>query len=384
EAGLHLVDGKERAVSPAKLLRAFQIAGRRDVHSLSLHGLDEKERDLLGTERSVECVEVAERNRREPRQERPKAFDEMAIAARREGTEREPVEGLLRRDDARPAGRGAPELERRFDCLGARAREQDSRQSCGRPLQQLFGKESRQQRDAELDRSGSVELERLDKRRADPGIVPPGVEHPEAPEHVEETVPIRVVEVLPFGSRPHAIEADRLQHPHELWVDPARVEVVVLTDASFQELPDHERSVSPSKTVRAPQWGPSFLTKRQTCATSRDPCRHRRRCRGSHRRRSCRGFRHRATWRCCRDSTWCGSTWCGSTWCGSTCSGSRRRGSSCAAASASSASSSRDYWSSSYRPSWSKPSSRQQSWSSHMRRCCRRALCAPELREPRC
>ena len=89
--------------------------------------------------------------------------------------------------------------------------------------------------------SSSVSIE----RRPDPGIVPPGVEHPEAPEHVEEAVPVRVVEVLPFGARPHAVEADRLQHPHELRVDPARVEVVVLTGASFQELPDHERSVSP-------------------------------------------------------------------------------------------------------------------------------------------
>ena len=155
------------------------------------------------------------------------------------------MEGLLGRDDPRPPGRGASELERRFDRLGARAREQDSREPRGRALQQLFREEPRQQRDAELHRSGSVELERLDERRPDSGIVPPGVEHPEAPEHVEEAVPVRVVEVLPFGARPDAVEADRLQHPHELRVDPARVEVVVLTGASFQELPDHERSVSP-------------------------------------------------------------------------------------------------------------------------------------------
>ena len=77
EPGLHLVDGKERAVSPAELLRAFEIAGRREVHSLSLHGLDEKERDVLGPERTFECVEVAERNPREPRQERAEALDEM-------------------------------------------------------------------------------------------------------------------------------------------------------------------------------------------------------------------------------------------------------------------------------------------------------------------
>ena len=245
EPGLHLVDGKERAVALAELLRAFQIARWREVHSLSLHWLDEKERDVLGAERNLECVEVAERDPREPRKERAEALDEMAITARRERAEREPVERLLGRDDPRPSGRGASELERRFDCLGARAREQDSRQSRGCALKQLLCKEPRQQRDAELHRSGSVELERLDERRPDPRIVPPGVEHPEAPEHVEEAVPIRVVEVLPFGSRPHAIEADRLQHPHELWVDPARVEVVVLTGASFQELPDHERSVSP-------------------------------------------------------------------------------------------------------------------------------------------
>src|SRR4029079_3006326 len=101
EPGLHLVDGKERAVALAELLRAFQIARWREGHSLSLHSLAEKERDVLGAERNLECVEVAERDPREPRKERAEALDEMAITARRERAEREPVERLLGRDEDR-------------------------------------------------------------------------------------------------------------------------------------------------------------------------------------------------------------------------------------------------------------------------------------------
>jgi hypothetical protein len=83
EAGLHLVDAEERAEGPAQLLRAFEVAGRRQVHSLSLHRLDEEERHVLVPQLALECLEVTERHLREPRQQRAEAFRELRIAVRR-------------------------------------------------------------------------------------------------------------------------------------------------------------------------------------------------------------------------------------------------------------------------------------------------------------
>ena len=96
EAGLHLVDGEERPVAAAELLRAFEIAGRRQVDALALDRLDEEERDVLAAQLALERIEVAERNLREPRQQRAEALDEVRIAVRRERAQREPVEMRVR------------------------------------------------------------------------------------------------------------------------------------------------------------------------------------------------------------------------------------------------------------------------------------------------
>ena len=54
EARLHLVDGEERPVAPAELLRAFEIARRRQVHALALDRLDDEERDVLAEQLTLE------------------------------------------------------------------------------------------------------------------------------------------------------------------------------------------------------------------------------------------------------------------------------------------------------------------------------------------
>src|SRR6478672_4231684 len=91
EARLHLVDGEERPVAPAKLLDVFEIAVRRQVDALALNGLDEEQRDVFAVQLPLEGLQVAERNPGKPRQQRAEALDEVGIAVRRERAEREPV-----------------------------------------------------------------------------------------------------------------------------------------------------------------------------------------------------------------------------------------------------------------------------------------------------
>ena len=101
EAGLHLVGAEERPVAAAELLRALEVAGRRQVHALPLHRLDEEDGDVLAAQLGLERVEVAERHLREAGQQRLEARRELGVAVRRERAEREPVEAVLGRDDAR-------------------------------------------------------------------------------------------------------------------------------------------------------------------------------------------------------------------------------------------------------------------------------------------
>ncbi len=62
KSGLDLVDAEERPVPAAQLLRALQIAVRREVHALPLDWLDEEHRDVLGSQGGLECIQVAERD----------------------------------------------------------------------------------------------------------------------------------------------------------------------------------------------------------------------------------------------------------------------------------------------------------------------------------
>ena len=55
-------------------------------------------RNVLAAQLALERVQVAERNLREPRQQRPEALDEVRVAVRRERAERQPVKRVVGRD----------------------------------------------------------------------------------------------------------------------------------------------------------------------------------------------------------------------------------------------------------------------------------------------
>ena len=198
--------------------------------------LDDEERDVLGAERGVERIEVAERDAREAGHERLEALRESGVAGRGERAERQPVEAALHRDDARAARRRAPDLDRGLDRLRPGAREQDSPEARGRPLQQLVGEDRAERVDAERELSRRVELERLLERRLHPRVVAPDVVHPEPAQPVEVAVAVGVVQMGAFGARPAAVEADRAQHPHELRVDRASVEVELVARVALEQL----------------------------------------------------------------------------------------------------------------------------------------------------
>src|SRR5207245_942313 len=92
EAGLHLVNAEERAVAAAQLLRALEVALRREEGAVALDRLDQEERDVLAPKRRLERAEVAEGHLREPRQQRPEPVAELRHAVGRERSERVPVE----------------------------------------------------------------------------------------------------------------------------------------------------------------------------------------------------------------------------------------------------------------------------------------------------
>ena len=108
EAGLHLVDAEERAVAAAELLRALEVARRRQVHALALDRLDEEDGDVLAAQLLLERVEVAERHALEAGQQRPEPVGELGVPVRRERAERQPVEarGRRRRRGCAPSPRG--------------------------------------------------------------------------------------------------------------------------------------------------------------------------------------------------------------------------------------------------------------------------------------
>src|SRR6185503_10024764 len=119
---------------------------------------------------------------------------------------------------------------------------------------------------------------------ADTRVVSPNVEHPESAKQVQISVAFRVVEVLALRAGPDAIEADRLQHTHELRVDRPCVERVLLARTRLDQFADHRRSVSPPKR-REPR-GCRALGSRDVLATTCcDPCRG----------WTCRGSRHAAS-----------------------------------------------------------------------------------------
>ena len=150
------------------------------------------------------------------------------------------MEALLRGEHAGSSGRRAAKLQSRLDCLGAGAREEHAFEARGRSAKELLREERRQRRSSKLDRAGEVELERLDERGADARVVASDVEHPETAEHVEVLLAAGIPEVGALGTRPLAVEPDRLEDARELRVDRASPEIDVGAIARREQLGEAE------------------------------------------------------------------------------------------------------------------------------------------------
>src|SRR2546423_3663096 len=146
------------------------------------------------------------------------------------------MEGVLAGDDPRPAGRRAAELQRRFDRLGAGAREEHAPERRGRALEQCAREQTRERRDTELHFARRLQLESLNERRPDARVVAADVVHPEAAEQVEKPRAVRVVEIRTLRPLPASVEADRPEQTHELRVDRPRVEVELLAPVLVEQL----------------------------------------------------------------------------------------------------------------------------------------------------
>src|SRR4029453_10741090 len=133
EADLNLVDAEQGAVTAAELLGAFEIARRREVRPVPLDGLDDEDGDVLAAQLRLERVEVVVGHTRETRQERAVTRSERRIARRRERTQRQAVEAVLARDDARAPRRRASQLQRGLDRLSPGGREEHAPERRRRP-----------------------------------------------------------------------------------------------------------------------------------------------------------------------------------------------------------------------------------------------------------
>ena len=84
----------------------------------------------------------------------PKPVAKDGVAVERQRAERQPVKGVLGVEHARATGRGAGDLDRRLDRLGAGVRGHHRPDRVGRAREQLLGQNAAQQRDAELGQVG--------------------------------------------------------------------------------------------------------------------------------------------------------------------------------------------------------------------------------------
>ena len=150
EAGLDLVDDEQRPVAPASGLRGQQVVGRRRRDHAPLHRLDDERGDVLLAQLALERVEVAERDARAAGQQRAEAFLEELIADDRQRSERHPVEARIAREQARPTGRGARELDRRVHSLRPCAGEEHGVEARRQALGELFREHAGQRRIVDL------------------------------------------------------------------------------------------------------------------------------------------------------------------------------------------------------------------------------------------
>ncbi len=186
-------------------------------------------------------------------QQRAEPVGERGLAVDRQRPERQAVEGMLDADDPLPARRGAAQLERGLDRLGAAGGEERLADRRGRAPDELLGEERRDEGDAHLRRVRRLPLHRLDQPVAHARVRAADVEHAEAAQPVEVAVPVGVVEVRALGAGPVAVEPDRAQDTHHLRIDVLGEEVESLARPprqQFGELTGHASELTPRYRAR--------------------------------------------------------------------------------------------------------------------------------------
>src|SRR5712675_486973 len=97
--------------------------------------------------------------------------------------------------DARPAGRAACELDRRFDAFRAGIREKDLVQ-IGYEFQQAFGQHARERRNIELHKVGQVAIENALQRLAQGRMIPANRKNAKTTQQVKIARAIAIEQVL--------------------------------------------------------------------------------------------------------------------------------------------------------------------------------------------
>ena len=151
EPGLDLVDDEQRAVAPAQLLRALQVALRRERHLRPWIGSTMKAATSFARSCASRRVEVAERDALAAGQQRPEALLEELVADQRERPERDAVEAAVAGDQPRagpwPRARtSSPSPRPRRRCSRRTPRRGPSRQT----LRQRLGEHAGQRRVVDL------------------------------------------------------------------------------------------------------------------------------------------------------------------------------------------------------------------------------------------
>ena len=208
-----------------------------------------KRGDVAAAQLAGQGADVAERDHVGPREQRAETAAELTAAVEGEGPGRQPVEGVVAVEDARPLRRGADELDRTLDRLGARVGEEDPLDAGMGPLDQLLGQDAGQERTVHLHEVGQVGVERVVQRLDDGRVAPAQGEHPEAGEEVEVPLPLVVDEVAALALLEEAAELDGAEDPRQLRVDVLRMEAEILALAILQHLLQFKGHAAGSRSI---------------------------------------------------------------------------------------------------------------------------------------
>ena len=218
DAGLDLVDDEQRAVAAAERFGALEIVVVGQDHALALDRLDHERRHLAVRQRAVERGEIVERHADAIRQQRLEAAAEGVIAVQRKRPIGQAMERMAAIGDAGAARRGARELDRGLDRLGAGIGEEHLVEM-RHQIEQPVGQDAGERRDVHLHEVGQVGVERALQRGADRRVVAAEREHAEAAQQVE-ILPVRaVVEILSASLAKTDIISDGLENTDHLLVE---------------------------------------------------------------------------------------------------------------------------------------------------------------------